>query len=177
MSEQITWLARFANGCLTFIALVSAECYFAGYILSKKDNSDVPQWIKILIKISLLHTMFMRNKKTSTNSSSGLSSGGVEMHSHASPSPSSTTSATESTLNPVLGGGNEDSGGSSIDHKVFSEGKENKEGRETAPVCDNEMMFSWERGRRALDRIARVVLPLAFVIFLIVFFTAKSKRL
>eukprot|EP00602_Paraphysomonas_sp_CaronLab_P010766 CAMPEP_0185039770 /NCGR_PEP_ID=MMETSP1103-20130426/37021_1 /TAXON_ID=36769 /ORGANISM="Paraphysomonas bandaiensis, Strain Caron Lab Isolate" /LENGTH=255 /DNA_ID=CAMNT_0027578807 /DNA_START=273 /DNA_END=1037 /DNA_ORIENTATION=+ len=44
VSGSTTWLGRFSNLCMVFVALVCAECYVAGYMVTKKQERNVPKW-------------------------------------------------------------------------------------------------------------------------------------
>lgn len=135
VSENTTWIARFSNGCISFIAMVIAECYFAGYMLSKKPNTHVPQWVIAMIRISLLN----RHSKPQSREDDENGANGSQIQ------------LTKGTPH------------ASEDTHLRSDGE-----------ATQAMDISWGRGARALDRLSRVLLPLLYSLFLVVFFAPHS---
>jgi len=132
---------------LSFVAACAAECYLSAMMAAVKHDDKVPPWLVVFIDISLCRMHTLRWWK----------------HESAGPA----TDVEVSSSSP------------SVELNSLNNGAISSSGVEKAPGPDchvdldpvDEEKYTWSRGSRALDRMARLVIPLLYAIIIGVMFS------
>lgn len=153
ISDSSNWLSRFLLTSIIFIALCCLQCYGSYIMRNRKHNDAVPDWVKVLIKISLCYGV----------SGPSLDNNGNDL----SPSLMKEKDTDKKSLNPDPSIELENMSRHSL-QKKNSMGISVHQSEE--PVHDNrvpisELQYTWERGSRAFDRICRVLFPFLYVLY------------
>ena len=155
--------------------MTTVQCYLSAVMAGRKHGLYCPPWVKYLIDVSVFWEFIGPNRKPlpwphssskpSSQSPSSTADDGVQMRTKST----SGDELGEEVYGPL-------SDAASIAAKGLSGSFQQATSmREDAEVLGSKERYSWERGSRAFDRIARIVLPTVFVLFAAVWLSDKLK--
>ena len=143
VSDKSNWLTDFLLMNLSVIALVAVECYAAAMMDAKKHDEQCSVWVQYLIEASLLPVRMLSEGCCDERAGTVRSS----------------SEASDIEMNP-MGGSVQCSDAGDASSAIATE-------------STSERKYSWKRGGRALDRVARTLVPTIYVIVLAVMLSAS----
>lgn len=189
VAQKSSWLSNFLNVSVVYIAATTLEAYVSAVMAGRKHGKNVPKVIEYLIDISLFWE-FYGPLKDAVTGNKGPSGASAEW---AGDGPEAGVELKDNVANPLSATGNQSEGGNVIFHSsgvdadeackrrqprkksIFQSVRRSIFGEEGPPPPKDppEVRYTWERGSRALDRIARAVLPLSYAVLVAVWLGEK----
>lgn len=158
VAQSSNWLGRFLLLCTMFIAGSCVVCYLSSIMYAQKHTTNIPLWGKYLIDVSLLDNIFSKARTCDRqlrddNKETTELRGEIELSTAAAKEDGETGEIRSNSCNPMVGHHGE---------------LQAAQAQHRSPVAQEDEKYTWIRASRALDRVAKIMLPLLFFIILAV---------